>query len=115
MTRVAALEEAMREWSQKRVASTQGDLVAPLLTEIINQRADTMEDRLVKLLVRIGYLATTNVELLLEQRRRSGMNLEALFQDIGPRVDRRWRRPRDFNDMPLPSDDTVQRAKGSAE
>ena len=101
----------MREWSQKRVAATQGDVVAPLLTEIINQRVAALEDRLVKLLVRIGYLATTNVELLLEQRRRSGMNLEALFQDIGPRVDRRWRRPRDFSDLPVPDDRTVQQAK----
>ena len=86
-----------------------------MLSELINQRVAALEDRLVKLLVRVGYLATTNVELLLEQRRRSGMDLSTLFQEIGPRVDRRWRRPRDFNDMPLPSDDTVQRAKGSAE
>ena len=111
MTQTAGITDALREWAQRRIAGGQAEIVAPILSDLINQRTNTLEDRLVKLLVRIGYLATTNVELLLEQRRRSGMNLEALFQDIGPRVDRRWRRPRDFSDLPVPDERTVQQAK----
>lgn len=115
MTRTAAVTEAIREWSQRRIAGTQADVVAPLLSELVNQRVAALEDRLVKLIVRIGYLATTNVELLLEQRRRNGVNMDALFRELGPRIDRRWRRPRDFDDMPVPSDDAVQRAKSGTE
>lgn len=105
--RTQALDEALLRWTQQRTAAgPQALVLAPLLEEYLTRLIRDLERRLRPVLVKSGVTSTAALEVLLEQRRRNGVDPTQILRAARPRIFARWRDKRVFVDTDMqPADD----------